>query len=110
MIDTTTFWIVSFALGLGTWLMRFSFLGIFGNRSLPDWAETYMRYVGAAVLPALVVPMVMWPMATDGQTDPARIIAAAAALYAALRYGVMGALIAGMGVLWASQWLIGLIG
>ena len=37
MIERTTFWIVIVVLGLCTYLIRFSFLGILGNRPLPLW-------------------------------------------------------------------------
>jgi branched-subunit amino acid transport protein len=60
VIDDATFWLVTLVLGLGTFLIRFSFLGLLGGRQLPDWALTHLRYVGVAVLPALLTPMVIW--------------------------------------------------
>ncbi len=56
-------WIVIAATSIGTYLIRFSFLGIIGNRPLPDWAL-----------------LVLWPAATGGETDPARLLAALATL------------------------------
>lgn len=100
MIDDATFWLVTLVLGLGTFLIRFSFLGLLGGRQLPDWALTHLRYVGVAVLPALLTPMVIWPAATGGVPDPARLIAAMAALLAGVRLGVIWAIVAGMGTLW----------
>ena len=106
MISDTAFWTLTVLLGLGTFLIRFSFLGILGGRPLPGWLLVHLKYVGAAVLPALVTPLVLWPAATGGETDPARLVAAAAALVAGLRISVVAALIAGMGTLYAMQFLL----
>ena len=76
MIDKTTFWIVLPALAIGTYAIRFSFLGMLGNRPLPTWLTRALRYTAVGVLPALVAPGVLWPVATGGQTDPARLTAA----------------------------------
>jgi len=100
VIDDATFWLVTLVLGLGTFLIRFSFLGLLGGRQLPDWALTHLRYVGVAVLPALLTPMVIWPAATGGVTDPVRLVAALVALAAGVRLGVVWAIVAGMGTLW----------
>jgi branched-subunit amino acid transport protein len=106
MISDAAFWTLTVLLGLGTFLIRFSFLGILGGRPLPGWLLVHLKYVGAAVLPALVTPLVLWPAATGGETDPARLVAAAAALVAGLRISVVAALIAGMGTLYAMQYLL----
>lgn len=71
-----TVWFIILVLGLGTFLIRFSFLGALGDRDLPKWVMRALRYTPVAVLPALVAPLVMWPAATGGQTDPARMTAA----------------------------------
>lgn len=70
-------WFVIIALGAGTYLIRWSFLGVVGNRDLPDWVIRLLRYTPVAVLPALVTPLVVWPAATDSEPDPARLSAAA---------------------------------
>ncbi|MFK7940477.1 MAG: AzlD domain-containing protein [Roseovarius sp.] len=76
----TTLWIVIISVGLGGYLMRFVFLGVLGDRPLPDWLLRHLRYTGVAVLPALVAPLVLWPEATSGTPDPARLLAAGATL------------------------------
>ena len=76
MIDKTTFWIVMPALAIGTYAIRFSFLGTLGTRPLPLWLTRALRYTAVAVLPALVAPGVLWPAATGGSPDPARLSAA----------------------------------
>ena len=40
--------------GIGTFLVRFSFLGLIGNRDLPPWLLRHLRYTPVAVFPALV--------------------------------------------------------
>jgi len=84
MIDKTHLWIVIAGLGLGSYLLRFAFLGLVGDRPIALWLSRHLRYTAVAILPALVAPMVVWPSATDGQTDPARLAAAFAALSAGL--------------------------
>jgi branched-subunit amino acid transport protein len=101
-------WIVILGLGLGTFLVRFSFLGFVGEKSLPDWALRLLRYVPVAVLPGLVAPLVVWPAATEGETDPARLIAAVVALaIGALTRSVLGAIFGGMIALYLGLWLVG---
>ncbi len=84
MIDRTTFWIVIVVLGLCTYLIRFSFLGILGNRPLPLWMVRALRYTAVAVLPALVAPAVLWPPATGGSPDPVRLGTVAITLLAGI--------------------------
>ncbi|WP_425073192.1 AzlD domain-containing protein [Sagittula sp. S175] len=80
MIDRTSLWIVIVLLGLGSFGLRFVFLGLIGDRELPEWMLRHLRYTAVAVIPALVAPLVLWPAANDGQTDPLRLTAAALAL------------------------------
>lgn len=47
------------AIGIGTYLIRLSFIGIVGDRTMPDWAMVPIRFVAPAVLAALVAPAVL---------------------------------------------------
>ena len=107
MIDTTTFWTVTLLMAIGTFLIRFSFLGILGGRELPAWLMLHLKYVAVAVFPALITPMVIWPDATGGAIDPARLIAAAAAFLIGWRFSVYGAIFAGMGTLYLMKFVLG---
>lgn len=71
-----TVWGIIVALGIGTYLIRFSFLGLVGSRKMPDWVLRHLRYTPVAVLPGLVAPLVLWPGATGGDPDPARLASA----------------------------------
>ena len=71
--STAQIWIVILAMGVGTYAIRFSFLGLIGGRKLPAWVLRHLRYAPMAVIPALIAPLVLWPQATQGQPDPARL-------------------------------------
>ncbi|MEM9129118.1 MAG: AzlD domain-containing protein, partial [Pseudomonadota bacterium] len=44
MMETSTIWTVIILLGLGSFAMRFLFLGIVGDKELPDWLLRHLRY------------------------------------------------------------------
>jgi branched-subunit amino acid transport protein len=106
--DPATVWTVILVLGFGTFALRFSFLGLLGNRSLPEWALRLLRYTPMAVIPGLVAPAVLWPAATQGETDPARLAAALATIAAGLIFrNTLAAISAGVVVLFTTPLLIG---
>nr|WP_111297638.1 AzlD domain-containing protein [Paracoccus saliphilus] len=89
-------WTIIVVLGIGTYLIRWSFLGALGDRDLPGWMLRMLRYTPVAVLPALVAPLVMWPAATGGNPDPARLAAATATVaVGVMTKNVMLAILAG---------------
>ena len=103
-----TIWLIIAATGLGTYGLRWSFLGAFGNRPMPGWAQKLLRYTAVAVLPAIAAPLVAWPAATGGQPDPARLIAAAVTMGVGLvTRNVLAAILCGMAALYAGLYLIG---
>lgn len=106
MISDTAFWALTALLGIGTFLIRFSFLGLLGGKKLPDWALLHLKYVGVAVFPALVAPLVLWPDGAGSTPDPARIIAAIACFIAGMRVNVIAAIITGMATLYALQFIL----
>jgi len=101
-------WGIIVAMGVGTFLIRFSFLGLIGSRPMPPWVLRHLRYTSVAILPGLVAPLVLWPAATDGQPDPARL--AAAAVTVVIGYwtkGVVLAMLSGAATLYGLQYLLG---
>ena len=100
-------WMMILALGVGTFLIRFSFLGLLGGRELPEWLVRHLRYVPVAVLPGLIAPMVAWPEATGGALDPARSLAALTALAIGAWFrSVLGAIFGGMAALYLVQYFL----
>lgn len=101
-------WVIILVLSIGTFALRYSFLGLAGKRSLPAWALKYLRYTSVGVLPAMVAPMVFWPQATAGATDPARLFAALATLVAGVwTRSVIWAVIVGFASLYLALWVAG---
>ncbi len=93
--STAEIWLIIAALAVGTFLIRFSFLGLIGNRPMPPIVLQLLRFTPVAVLPGMVAPLVLWPAATGGEPDLVRLLAAAATL--------------GVG-LWTRHVLMGMIG
>ncbi|WP_298435779.1 AzlD domain-containing protein [uncultured Jannaschia sp.] len=107
-MSTATVWIVIAALAVGTYLTRFAFLGLVGDRPMPPWLLRHLRYAGVAVLPGLVAPAVVWPEATGGTLDAAHLVAAGVALgVGAWRRDVLQAVIAGALVFAGLGWALG---
>ncbi|MDD9976531.1 MAG: AzlD domain-containing protein [Boseongicola sp.] len=103
-------WTIIAVMGIGTFLIRFSFLGIIGDRKMPDWILRHLRYTPVAVLPGLVAPLVLWPDATGGEPDPARLLAAGATLLVAWwRKNLLWGVFAGMATLITVQSVLGTI-
>jgi branched-subunit amino acid transport protein len=101
-------WTIILTLGVGTFLIRFSFLGVLGNRELPPWLLRHLRYTAVGILPAMVTPLVLWPEATGGALDPVRILAAAVGLGVGLwTKNAIWAIVSGMGSFWALGALLG---
>jgi branched-subunit amino acid transport protein len=110
MRDVTTLdiWVVLVCLAVGSFALRFVFLGIVGDRAMPPWVLRHLRYTAVTVLPALVAPMVVWPAATGGALDAPRILAAAATLIAGIvTRNVLAAILSGGVTLYLMLYLLG---
>jgi branched-subunit amino acid transport protein len=102
------FWPVIAAIGFGTWLIRFSFLGLLAGRTLPRVVQELLGYIPAATLAALVAPAML---VADGQialsADNLRLFAGLAAVVIGLwSRNVLVTLIGGMLTLWLLQWAL----
>ena len=97
--------LVVVAIGIGTYLIRLSFIGLVGDGELPVVLRRPLQFIAPAVLAALVVPAVLRP---EGQVDvtldnlrlPAALVAAAVAWRTR---SVAATTVAGLGVLWLLQ-------
>jgi len=105
--DAATLWIVIVGLAIGSFLLRFTFIGLVGDRVMPPWLLRHLRYTAVAIIPALVAPLVAWPAATGGTPDVPRTAAAALTLLVGYLTGnVLVAVITGAGTLYTLLWLL----
>lgn len=106
--DPTLLWTIIIGLALGSFALRFVFLGMVGDRALPAWLMRHLRYTAVAVLPALVAPAVVWPAATGGAPDMPRMAAAAVTFAMGLiTRNVLAAIFSGAGTLYGLLYLLG---
>lgn len=104
-------WFIIAVLAVGTFAIRFSFLGLIGDRSMPPVILRMLRFTPVAVLPGMVAPLVLWPAATDAQFDPARVAAATAALVVGyLTRNVLWGVAGGGATLYAGLFATGQLG
>lgn len=108
MIDNHTTWIVIAGLGIGSYFLRFVFLGLIGDREIPDWVLRHLRYTAVGFLPAIASPLVLMPAATGGQLDPARLCAGIVALLVGyFTKNLIWAIASGATTLYALLFLLG---
>lgn len=98
-------WLVVVAIGVGTFLLRFSFLYLFERLGgVPDRVERALRFVPAAVLSALVLPAVLAPDGTPTVAGNLRLVAAAVAAVVAVRTeSILWTIVAGLVALGALE-------
>jgi branched-subunit amino acid transport protein len=101
-------WTLFAVLGMGivTLALRASFLFLPPDTRLPELFERGLRYIAAAVLPALIIPDVIFSgPAAQGVLDPLRMVAAVAAgLIAWWTRSVLATLAVGLGTLLLLKW------
>ncbi|MFT6074496.1 MAG: branched-subunit amino acid transport protein [Yoonia sp.] len=103
-------WLIIAIMGIGTFLIRFSFLGLIGARTMPAFVLRLLRYTPVAVLPGMVAPLVLWPVATDGVFDPVRMLAVTATILIGIwTRNVLWAILAGAVTLYAAMGLTALL-
>lgn len=108
--STAEIWLIIGLMAIGTFAIRFSFLGLIGDRPMPPIVLRMLRYTPVAVLPGMVAPLVFWPEATGGNPDLVRIIAAAVAVFAAYKSKkVIWGMAAGATTFYAGLWITGLL-
>jgi branched-subunit amino acid transport protein len=105
-------WGVVIGLALGTFLIRYSFIGLFANRDIPRWLEHALKFMVPAIFAAIVFSSVavaggriagleQWP----------RYAAALIALFVAVKnqgnlvWTVVCGMVALHALTWLAQWL-----
>lgn len=99
-------WATIIGAGAVTLAARASFIVMPARIRVPAWFQRGLKYVGAAVLPALILPDVLFRELAAGDTvNVYRVIAALVAMIVAWRTSSIFATIgAGMVVLWLLKW------
>lgn len=104
-MNTTTLWLTIAGAAAVTFALRLSFIVLLGRIEVPPYMERALRYVPAAVLTAVVIPLLFYQ---DGALDVSlgneRLLAGlAAALICWRTRSVPLTLIGGMVTLWVLQ-------
>jgi branched-subunit amino acid transport protein len=99
-------WLIVVFGGLVTFAVRASFILMPPDTDVPGWLTGSLKYVAAAVLPALLIPDVLFRDAAAGDVlNVYRIIAAVvAAAFAIKTRSTIGTMLTGMAILWLLKW------
>jgi branched-subunit amino acid transport protein len=103
MASALTLWTVIVVVGALNYLSRLSSIAFFARRAMPPVLARALKYVPAAMLTALVLPMIVSAPSLHSIVTP-RVIAAliAGAIGFATR-NTLATVAAGMGALWLLQ-------
>lgn len=96
-------WVVVVVVGVLTFAIRYSFIGLFGRIAVPEPLERALRYIAPAVLAALVLPAVISPGTTFDPWNVFVPAAIAGGLAAWATKSIGAAILVGMPVLWVLQ-------
>lgn len=108
-MDNTQSWIVVLGLAVGTFLIRYSFIGLLADRAMPHWLDRALKLMVPAIFAAIVLGGVV--MVGGQVADLAywpRYAAAAVAFIVAVasRGSMLGTVAAGMAALHGLPWLL----
>jgi branched-subunit amino acid transport protein len=104
-MSTLTLWLTILGAGAVTFALRLSFIALLGRIEIPPFLGRALRFVPAAVLTAVVIPLLFY---VDGALDASlgneRLVAGlVAALIAWRTRSVPLTLVGGMAMLWTLQ-------
>ncbi len=103
-LSPTLIWILLGGAGLGTWLIRLSFIALLGRTAaIPDLAMRILRLIPAAVLAAIVTPSITHASGSFDLATDRFVAGVIAGLVAWRTKNVLATIGAGMGVLWLLQ-------
>ena len=103
MEDPLKLWVVILAVGALNYASRLSFIAFFARRTMPPPLARALRYVPAAMLAALIVPMIAAPAVGADPFNPKLPAALVAGAVAWATKSTPKTLAAGMLALWALQ-------
>ena len=98
-------WMLFLALAAGTFVLRYSFIYLFGKVDVPNWLRDALRFVPASVLAALVLPALVYSEGTlDISLNNIRLLAGiGGALVAWRTKNVLWTILVGMVLFWVLQ-------
>ena len=104
-MSATAIWLTIAGVGVGSYLLRLSFIALWQKLRIPAVVNQALAYVPSAVLAALVLPALLRPegfvdLSVDNLRLIAGLIAGAVAWYSR---SVLLTLATGMGLLWLLQ-------
>ena len=102
-MNDVVYWTAIPIVGVGTFMLRFVFIGyLTSKRPGLEWARA-LRYTPAAILPALAMPAILYDGSGAWQSDPTRLLGAAVAVAVGLTTrNVLWTVVAGMAAVWLS--------
>lgn len=103
-------WAIVAAMAIGTFLIRYSFIGLFANRDIPPWLENALKFMVPAIFAAIICSgVVMVGGKIGGLEHWPRYGAALVGLIFALRTNghIVWTVVSGMAALHALTWLAG---
>ncbi len=109
-MSASSTWLLFVAIGLGTFLLRFLFIYLFGKIEMPDQLRRALRFVPAAALAALVFPALTHPAGhLDLSLHNFRLLAGlGGALVAWKTRNVLLTILVGMALLWIFEMAFGI--
>ena len=112
MDATLKLWLVIVVVGAPNYFSRLSFIAFFARRSVPPLLARALRYVPAAMMTALIVPMILPgpPTVMPALPTPKMLAALVAFVVAWYTHSTLKTLVAGMVALWLLQALAARIG
>ncbi|MEI8131593.1 MAG: AzlD domain-containing protein [Leptolinea sp.] len=107
-MDSLNLWLVLILGGLGTYLLRLSFILIFQHIQIPAYMERILRLVPPAVFSAIVLPeLLVRDGAVQFSVSNLRLLAGLMAAVIALRTrNVLITIASGMVILWVLQYIL----
>ena len=113
MSSAWSWWIVIFVVGSLNYLSRLSFIALFAHVEMPPLVARALRFVPSTMLTAIVVPAIVFTAPATlafSYTNPKLVAASIAALIAWRTKSATATMAAGMLALWATQWLLRIVG
>jgi len=112
MDATLKLWVVIVIVGALNYMSRLSFIAFFARRHVPPLLARALKYVPAAMLTALIVPMIVpaGPVTVAWITTPKVIAAVAAGIAAFATRNTLLTLGVGMTTLWVTQAVVAQLG